>query len=288
MKDFIIPNKSQLLKAIESLPVISPVLERISKVVSNTDSSCDDIVNALKLDPAISTKVLKLANSAYVGIPRAVSSLKNAVVLLGQKRIYSLVLSSSVLSSFSKHSLLPFNIYNYWKHSTVTAMIAESVARHLKRYGAIEPEEIFTCGLLHDIGRLILGYFYPEVCKSFWENAKEKKIPLNEAEDPSFSHTSVGFLLAEHWKFPVTLKEAIFFHHKPQDSTADKRIVSIIHISDALAHIVGCNTFDFENIPNIVESVAQDIILPPERLKIIAEETLNNQNKLESFINFLS
>ena len=88
-----------LIERIGNLPIPTPVLQRINAIMANADSSAQDIVEAIKLDPVMVSRVLKLANSAYIGVPRTVSSLKNAVVLLGQKRIRALALSSSLLAS---------------------------------------------------------------------------------------------------------------------------------------------------------------------------------------------
>ncbi|MBD3393488.1 MAG: HDOD domain-containing protein, partial [Chitinivibrionales bacterium] len=127
-----------LVDRINDLPSLSPVLARMNAIVASSEASAFEIVDALKLDPAISTKVLRLANSAYVGIPRTVSSLHNAVVILGQRRIHSLVLSASALSSFPRAGPMPFSNMDFWRHSITVALVCESIAKHLKRYDAVE------------------------------------------------------------------------------------------------------------------------------------------------------
>ncbi|GAG15882.1 unnamed protein product, partial [marine sediment metagenome] len=156
-----IPSDSSNLaiEKINTLPSLSPVVQKISAVIADPDVSANDVVDVLKLDPAIASKVLRLANSAYIGMPRTVSSLQNAVVILGQRRIHSLVLAASTLSALKPDNSLPFSYMRFWKHSVTVAIICESIARHLKRYDPIEAGEVFCGGILHDIGKLVLGVY---------------------------------------------------------------------------------------------------------------------------------
>lgn len=279
---------SQLDKAIDSLPVLSPSVSKIGEIISNPDSSADQIVNALKQDPLISGRVLKLSNSAYVGIPNTISSVKNAVVLLGRKRVYSLVLASGVSNALRDTGKLPFPMHNFWRHSITVAAIAESIAKHLRRYEPIETEDVFTAGLLHDIGRMVLGCFFAASQTTARNLAQKEKTPIFEKETSSLSHAGVGHLLAVRWSFPQTLTDAIAYHHAPGQAGANARLASIVHLADILAHIIGANTFDFEHVP-VPAAEAQTLVkLPPERLKVIADETLQNEKSLDSLISFLA
>jgi putative nucleotidyltransferase with HDIG domain len=276
-----------LSRAIGDLPVLSPVVNRIAQVVSNPESSVDAVVDALKLDPVISGKVLKLANSAYVGIPRTISSVKNAVVLLGLKRINSLVLATSVLSHFRDNDKLPFSLFCYWQHSGTVAMIAESVARHLKRYDPIDADDVFSAGLLHDIGKLVLATSTPKLFEQSVEECLTKKKPFFEVEKTAENHCRAGSLLCTHWNLPDALASAVAYHHDPAHAQQNRRIVSIVHIADILAHIIGFSTIEQEPTPPLIDVAINEVKLPPERLRVIADEALQNEKKVESFINFL-
>jgi putative nucleotidyltransferase with HDIG domain len=280
-------GQESLLQAIQDLPVLSPVVGRIAQVVSNPESSVTAVVDALKLDPVVSGKVLKLANSAYVGIPRTISSVKNAVVLLGQKRIHSLVLATTVLASFKPGAHLPFSLYRYWKHSITVAMIAESIARHLKRYGPIDTEDVISAGMLHDIGKLVVGTWNAAALESTVRRSISENIPFYSVEDASVSHTVAGGVLCDRWNFPQSLKSAIVFHHAPEKAAEFRRCASIVHMADAMAHIIGFSTFEREAIPQPSAGAQGEVQLPPERLRVIADDALKNEKKTESFINFL-
>jgi putative nucleotidyltransferase with HDIG domain len=279
---------SQLVNAIDGLPVLSPLVSRIGATISNPDSSADQIVSALKQDPLLSGRVLKLSNSAYVGIPNTISSVKNAVVLLGRKRVYSLVLASGVSNVLRDTGKLPFPLHNFWRHSITVATIAESIAKHLRRYEPIETEDVFTAGLLHDIGRMVLGCFFATTQTTARDLARKEKTAIFEKETQQLSHAVVGRMLAVRWSFPQALTQSIAFHHVPEQAGANAKLASIVHLADILAHIIGANTFDFEQVP-VPAPVAQTLVkLPPERLKVIADETLQNEKILDSLISFLA
>jgi putative nucleotidyltransferase with HDIG domain len=281
--------KASLTKSISNLPTASAVLQRINAVVANQSSSAQDLVNAVRLDPAIAGKILRLANSAFFGLSRRVASLQNAVVLLGQKRIQSLVLSSAIGSKFYFHPRLPFSIQNYWRHSVAVAQIAESIARYLSRYEAVDAEEVFSAGLLHDVGKLVLCGFEGEYVVAVLRKMAEKSVPFYMAENKENSHGTVGEALAAHWNFPPLLLCGILFHHFPSSCPEPfKRPVGIVHMADAIAHVLGLSIFEKEIAPQISEEAVGSAALEPEQLRVVAHKAVDDQKKIESLIHFFS
>lgn len=277
-----------LIQKVRDLPSLSPVIQRVNAIMTNPESSADDIVNVLKLDPGITSKVLRLANSAYIGIPRTVSSLQNAVVILGQRRVHSLVLAVSALSSLHVPSQLPFDSFQFWKHSVVVASIAESIAKHLKRYDTIETGDVFSAGILHDIGKLVIGMYSAESIQTAYKRSVDTKTPLFRNESNKINHYGIGALLAAQWNFPEMLVNSIQFHHTPSLGHSYEKSVMIIHISDIMAHLIGFDTVTGEGVPVMDDTALKTVGLSPERLKVIADNTMNNQKELESLIEFLS
>ncbi len=277
-----------LIERINHLPSLSPVLARINAIVGSPEVSAGDMVDALKLDPAISGKVLRLANSAYVGIPRTVSSLHNAVVILGQRRIHSLVLAASTLSAFPRSSAFPFQILAFWRHSITVAIVSESIARHLKRYGAVEEGELFCAGILHDIGKLAVAAFEPKRVTAAQETGRQKEIPFFQAEEESMSHYTLGALLAQRWNFPPDLRNAILYHHDPSSAEPFTKMAVIVHLSDVMAHLMGFRTLPDEIPPTLDEAAIARIELQPERLRVIANTAVEDEKRLESLIEFIA
>jgi putative nucleotidyltransferase with HDIG domain len=272
------------LASIVSLPAPSPVLKRIDTVVRDPESCAADIVNSLKLDPSTAGRVLKLANSAYIGIPRTVSSLQNAVVLLGTKRIHSLVLASGLLDSFPILSSAPFTVYDYWRHSITVALIAESVAKHLRRYDSIDEEEVFAAAVLHDIGKLVIAGFDPNALGALYARGLAEGKPLHALEEDASSHVHIGELLAAQWNFPVALTDTIGRHHAPFQKQENRRLVSIVHMADFMAHMLGYGTIWNEAPPRFEAVTLDEMRLLPETLKIIASKALEDQKKIEEMV----
>jgi putative nucleotidyltransferase with HDIG domain len=273
-----------LSSALGDLPSISPVLMRLSKVTSNPASTAQQVADVVKLDPALSAKMLRLANSAYIGIPRTIDSLKNAVVLLGQKRIYSVALTSGVLLALKKRGEMPFSPKDYWRHSVAVGMIAELVSKSLRRRDFIDSDEAFTAGLLHDIGKLALGCFGADHIKKAAQASREQKIPFFKAEKLNTSHTMAGMLLAKKWNFPPGLCVALSCHHDPAHCAGEKRMVSLVHLSDGVAHLVNVSTFPGETPPQLDADAIALVNVQPELLRAIAGEALQNEKRMEALI----
>ncbi|MCX7727646.1 MAG: HDOD domain-containing protein, partial [Chitinispirillaceae bacterium] len=267
------------------LPVPSLILNRIAKTIENPNISAEEIGEVIRMDPSLSSKVLKLANSAYIGMPKTISSLPRAVVILGTKRIQMLLITTEVISSFSKLSSKTFSFERFRFHSIIVGLIAESIAKSIKRTLSIDENEAFAAGLLHDIGKLVGLIASPEEVIKTYEESKEKRVAFFKAEKDEISHTEIGEKVAGKWLFPKILSSSIKFHHAPQNCDEFNIIVSIIHIADVMAHLLGCATF-LEEIPPQVEETSLNIVgLPIERLKVIAENILKEKEKISSLLN---
>jgi putative nucleotidyltransferase with HDIG domain len=275
---------AKILSAIDDLPSLNPVWAKFSQIVADPASSAAQVSDIVRLDPALSVKVLRLANSAYVGIPRTTNSLKNAVVLLGQKRIFSLALTTSVVSSLNKRGLLPFSHREYWRHSVGCAMIAESVAKFIRRRDFIDSDEVFTAGLLHDIGKLAGGCFIPESISDSVRESQKRNVPFFKGEQLETSHTTIGWILAKKWNFPEELCDAIAHHHDIAIDTGNRKVVSLVHMADYIAHLVNFSTIRGEMPPDLNPDAITSVNVFPERLRTIADEALLNEKKIESFI----
>jgi putative nucleotidyltransferase with HDIG domain len=270
------------IKQIKNLPTPLPVLRKIGGIVENQESTATQVVDALRLDPVTAGKVLYLANSAYKGIPRKISSLRNAVGLLGLPRIRSLVVVTRHISPVIKKPIPPFLTERYWRHSIAVALMAGSIARHYQRYGAIDEEEAYSAGLLHDIGKLVLAVYKADRLKHAYEQSLEKKGPFYEQEEPEWSHAAVGRLLAALWDLPTEISDAIFGHHSPGPHAMEHaRMIAIVHVADVMAHTIGLPVFSDEPVPRIDQKALETVRLPPERLRIIAEAEMENQKKIE-------
>jgi len=235
-----------IVEDVDSLPSLPSIVMKLIEVVNAPDSSAEDAAELIEKDPALTSKMIRLANSAFYGIPRSISSVTSAVVVLGFNTIRSLVLSASVAKMFEgKHTI---DIDRFWKHSVVTAMASKIIVRHLMGVRMMDPESAFCAGVLHDIGMLIFSQYMAEDYAKVCEYAKKNSIPLLEAEDKvlGVNHAQMGKILADRWSLPSDLEYAIVFHHKPEEADKAIPLVNVIHLADTISHDLGCGHWDGE------------------------------------------
>jgi putative nucleotidyltransferase with HDIG domain len=204
---------SELLEKLQDIPTLPIVAMKVNELINDPNSSGADIANVMKQDQVLTAKVLRLVNSSYYAIPGGVSDVQRALAYLGFNTVAQLVLSLSVFSVFGGNPEVDdFPMLEFWKHALGTAMCSESIAKRLK---FAKPEEAFTCGLLHDVGKLVLHQIDPErltlivretrkTGKSFVEVERDWDLP---------GHSFMGELIATRWGLPQVIRLAIRYHH---------------------------------------------------------------------------
>jgi len=235
-----------IVEDVDSLPSLPSIVVKLIDVVNSSESSAEDAAELIEKDPALTSKMIRLANSAFYGIPRSISSVTSAVVVLGFNTIRSLVLSASVAKMFDgKHTI---DIDRFWKHSVVTAMASKIIVRHLMGVRMMDPESAFCAGVLHDIGMLIFSQYMTEDYARVCEYAKTNAIPLLEAEDKilGVNHAKMGKILADRWSLPSDLEYAIVHHHSPECADKASLLVNVIHLANNISHDLGCGHWEGE------------------------------------------
>lgn len=238
----------RVIEQIDNLPALPSIVTRLIRVVNSPDTSAEDAASLIERDPALTTKMLRLANSAFYGIPRSISSVSSAVVILGFNTIRSLVLSASVMKMFSGNNEHTLDKERFWKHSIVCALAAKIIVRHFINVRMMDPESAFCAGILHDIGKLIFNEFAGDDYQTACEYAMSNNIPLLEAERIvlGIDHAQIGRILADKWALPLDLEYSIVFHHIPGDADKLTDLVTTVHFADILTHQAGLNLWDDE------------------------------------------
>lgn len=234
-----VDNKvKQAVANIRNLPTPPIVFSQIQKVINDPDVSAAVIAGILSEDPAMSVKVLKLTNSAFYGLTREIDSVKQAVVIVGMEAIKNLVLAASVLDMFKGPDFDQEFQEKFWRHSLAVGFCGRILARKIRSRGMIDPDSAFSCGLLHDIGKVVMCCFLRDEFKTVTkERLNDKQSPTCEVEERvlGYSHAQIGGILATQWKLPHRLAEAITFHHQPQLCESEDPIAYLIHISNYVA-----------------------------------------------------
>jgi putative nucleotidyltransferase with HDIG domain len=238
----------RVIENIDNLPSLPAIVTRLLDVVNSADTSADDAVKLIEKDPALTSKFIRLANSAFYGMPRTVSSVSSAVVILGFNVIRSVVLSASIMKMFSGPGKQAVNKDLFWKHSVATALAAKELVRHLMSFKMFDPESAFCSGILHDIGKLIFNEFvqpdYGDTCAF----SREQKVPIIDAESQmlGINHAEIGRILADKWALPLDLENAIVWHHNPPAAGEIMELVNIVHMADVIAHDIGADLWEGE------------------------------------------
>lgn len=229
----------QLVQTIRDLPALPEVVVRVMRLAEDPRSNAQSIARVIATDQAMAARVLKLANSAFYGLPRRVSTLSEAVVILGFRTIKNLAIAASTFE------LLNREIAGYWlqhgelwRHSLACAIGAQLIAQRV-RLPVVE--EAFVAGLLHDIGKVAINLFVREQFDQIMERALRDRIPFVEAEQAvlGFNHAIAGALIAEKWNLPPLLVSVIRYHHQPSQMPDPETLVSVVHLADILSITLG-------------------------------------------------
>ncbi len=243
-------NVEEIISKIQSFPSMPAAGVKMLRMLENPETNVDEIEDVLRHDPGLTGNVLKLANSAYFGIPSKVASTRQAVLLLGIKKLIQLVIASCVNAAMDKpvpgYDLPPGSL---WRHSIAVSIAAQALVKANKN---IEEEDVFTPALLHDIGKLILGHFVKDEQAAIEEIA-DKGVPYVVAENMVLGtdHAEVGAQILTRWSFPREVVDAVRWHHDPAYPEKPGAAIDIVYLADLL-----CQT---ESVGNIDEHYGADI-----------------------------
>lgn len=236
-------ERAERIKELSTLP---SVILRILEVMNNPVADARDVEKEIMEDPVITAKVLKVANSAYYGVDRNISSVSQAVVLMGFAEVQNIALSVSILSRFMEPTRM-FDRREFWEHCFATAVAADALQRRVNA----QTNEGFVAGLLHDIGRIVLDQYFPDEFREIVALAETQKISLLDAERKvlGVTHGDIGYWVTEKWKLPSMLTDSILFHHSPFSCRESYVLTSIIHVADVISKAFG-NYMKGESVPS--------------------------------------
>lgn len=219
------------------LPSLSAAVIAVMRETDSPTGSAQSVARYISQDPALASKILRLANSAYYSLTRQIMEVQEAVVVLGMRTVRNLAIIAGTYPWLSKE------LQGYrqgpgelWAHSFATAVAAQIVARRV----GYPPEQAFAAGLLHNLGKVALSLWLEHRGQEF-NDAHESDASFDELERLvlGFDHSEVGAHLAEHWNLPKQLVRSIRWHHAPNDCDRDETLVDIVHLADTIAMAQG-------------------------------------------------
>ena len=208
---------------------------KLKKVIENPRSSFKAIGEVILLDPALSARILKVANSPFFNPGFKVESIERALTFIGMDQLEELVLGTAVMGSFKDIPIDLVDVNSFWKHSIACALSARLIAEHIREPGR---DRFFLLGILHDVGSLVIYKKAPEAAKRALELSEKNSEFLFQVETQihGFNHADVAASLFRLWKLPEELVQVVAAHHTPAKSKNFSKDASIIYLADLLAH----------------------------------------------------
>ena len=253
---------------IRELSTLPSVILRILEVMNNPMADARDVEREIIEDPVITAKVLKIANSPYYGANRDVSSISQAVVLMGFAEVQNISLSVSLFSRFAVPTKM-FDRRQFWEHCFTTAAAADALQRRVNA----QTNDGFVAGLLHDIGRIILDQHFPDEFKEIMALAESSDLSLLEAERRvlGVTHCDIGYWVTEKWNLPPMLTDSILFHHSPFECRESYVLTSIVHVADVISKSFGSYVGEDFMPPPRDESAFRLLNLDAEKIMNLAD-----------------
>ncbi len=251
---------NELIKKIKDLPTISTVAIQINEELKKESLTAKSLAALINQDPSLTAKLLKLANSAYYGLVKQVTTMEKAVMVLGLHAIQSLAFTVSVYKVFNASGEAVFNFPGLWLHSLGCGVAAKNLA--LARTPALA-EQAFVGGIIHDIGKIAMADRLPAEMARMMTLIKEKKISQSAAEEEvfGFSHQKIGARMAVAWNFPDKYVFAVKSHHQQSFSLKEQDDPDALLLAEAV--LVG---------NKIAKSLGFGVSTDPEKGHVTAQE----------------
>ena len=218
-----------------ALPSPPVVYERLMSVINHPRSGSADIARVITEDQSLTARLLKVVNSALFSLPHPIESITQAVKVVGTSQVRDLALATSVMTVFRDVPEDLIDMRSFWRHSLGCAVVARLIASFRREENV---ESFFLCGLLHDIGRLVMYTSAAKEASMALDMSLDAGAPLHACERAvfRFDHAEVGGALLDEWRLPETFREAVEFHHRPSRATMFPLETASVHVADIIVN----------------------------------------------------
>lgn len=274
--DVVVKPKIDIETLVEtSLPPSPASIMRIAKLLNDENSSARKVTDAVSYEPMLVAQILRIANSPIYGLEKTVTLIQTAINTIGNERLQEIVMMGLASSTFAKQIRASVVARKIWEHSLAVALVARELSKRLQLKGT---EEAFTCGLLHDIGKLILfSHDFQEFSMLLGENDEDKML-YNERQQYGYDHAQVGSLVARRWGLQEEVCDTICYHHNPTMSPYPMVVAHVVEVADIMANIKGYGLRSEDESKLAASASVMKLGLSPEDLENIwnnAEESIN-------------
>ncbi|MCM2276698.1 MAG: HDOD domain-containing protein [Oligoflexia bacterium] len=280
---------SELLAKLDDIRTLPIVAMKVNELINDPNSSSADIAEVLKKDQVLTAKILRLVNSSYYAIPGGVADVQRALAFLGFNTLAQLVLSLSVFSMFTDFETEEFSMLDFWRHALGTGVCSEILAKRLK---LPRPEEAFTCGLLHDIGKLVLHEIDSDRLIDIVREARKRECSFIEVEREWDlpGHSYLGEVIATRWGLPQVIRLAIRYHHfdvTKMDSilASAKPVIHVVRLANTICVKNQVGRSGDASPGTITHDMLQPLGLPASEIPAIEEQLEKAMEQAGAFLN---
>jgi len=273
-------DRKTIFSKIKTFPSMPGAATKLLALLDDPDTTPTQIENILRYEPGLTANLLKLTNSAYFGLPSRVGSIKQAVVLLGWKRIIQLVMTTCVSAMMEK----PIAGYDLpagelWRHSIGVSIAAELLIKELRLPSG---HEVYTAALLHDMGKIILGTYVKDELSLIEQKADQgMSFDAAEREVLGTDHAEIGAEVLKSWALPLEVIEAVRWHHDPDGAVERRVAIDTVHVANVLCLMIGIGMgregLRVEPSPEVTARLG----IKPNQLEAVASQTLQWITELE-------
>lgn len=272
----------ETLRNIRNLPTLPNVVMEIMRLCDDPNSNTREIAALIENDPVLTTKVLKLVNSSYFGLSKELYSVNQALVLIGYNNMKNLILSTSMLRMFKDDKKVgSYSRQELWKHSIGVGIVSKFLS---KRYRLGNIEQAFVAGLIHDVGKVIIDWFFHDQFVTIINLADQESCWIREAEKRVLkaTHEEIGSYIATRWHLPDVFRETIAYHHDPSGADLNQSLAAVVQVSDSIVRQLKVGYGGDSTVPAVDESLKEILSVEEsvDDLLPFVEEELENSSDL--------
>ena len=270
-----------IIQRLGELPSLPSVYHRAREILDDPQGSIEALAQVVGTDSALTARILRVANSAFYGLPHRVDTVQRALAIIGLSETQAIILATSVISVFRDLPLGAVSMRSFWEHSIACGIAARAIAR---RRGLDGPERFYLAGLLHDIGRLPLYVLEPLTMSSALQAHRERQGLLYDIERHLLgtTHAEVGAALLIRWKIPTLYSDAAAHHHEPEMQHPVSMEASVTHVADIIANSLRIGTSGTRWLPRLEDDAWRNTGLDVADLPAIIEVTVDTARDLTS------
>lgn len=240
-----------VMKGVCGLPALPMVVHELLSRVDHDELDVAELARKIALDPGLTARSLRLANSSFYGMANHVNTMQEAISILGLRTIRSVVTTAALLGAFETGVGSRFNVNAFWRHAIATGLCARELAPRCK----LDADHAYTTGLLHDVGRLVLVTRFSSEYEVAMAYRADHDCSLLDAERAVLlvDHAEVGRLLTQHWRFPEAMQQAVACHHQVNLKPMTP-MVTVLIAANTIVHALDLSQEEDDCVPKVPAS----------------------------------